>query len=32
MEVKNGTGLTKTEPKRHPVKYTRNSGRRRSRV
>jgi excinuclease ABC subunit B len=32
MEVKNGTGLTKVEPKRRPVKYTRNSGRRRSRV
>ncbi|MEY2556093.1 MAG: excinuclease subunit [Verrucomicrobiota bacterium] len=32
MEVKNGTGLTKIEPKRRPVKYTRNSGRRRSRV
>ena len=31
MEVKSGTGLTKIEPKR-PVKYTRNSGRRRSRV
>jgi excinuclease ABC subunit B len=32
MEVKNGTDLTKIEPKRRPVKYTRNSGRRRSRV
>ena len=32
MEVKSGTGLTKIEPKRQPVKYTRNSGRRRSRV
>jgi excinuclease ABC subunit B len=32
MEVKNGTGLSKIEPKRRPVKYTRNSGRRRSRV
>ena len=32
MEVKNGTGLTKIEPKRRAVKYTRNSGRRRSRV
>jgi excinuclease ABC subunit B len=32
MEVKNGTGLTKIEPKRRPLKYTRNSGRRRSRV
>jgi excinuclease ABC subunit B len=32
MEVKNGTGISKIEPKRRPVKYTRNSGRRRSRV
>jgi len=32
MEVKSGTGLTKIEPKRRPVKYTGNSGRRRSRV
>ena len=32
MEVKSGTGLTKIEPKRRPVKYTRNAGRRRSRV
>jgi len=32
MEVKSGTGLTKIEPKRRAVKYTRNSGRRRSRV
>src|SRR6202011_1376599 len=32
MEVKSGTGLTKIEPTRRPVKYTRNSGRRRSRV
>src|SRR5207244_820443 len=32
MEVKSGTGLTKIEPKRRPVKYTRNHGRRRSRV
>jgi excinuclease ABC subunit B len=32
MEVKSGTGLNKIEPKRRPVKYTRNSGRRRSRV
>ena len=32
MEVKSGTGLTKIEPKRKPVKYSRNSGRRRSRV
>ncbi len=28
MEVKSGTGLNKIEPKRRPVKYTRNSGRR----
>ena len=32
MEVKSGTGLTKIEPKRRTVKYSRNSGRRRSRV
>jgi len=32
MEVKSGTGLQKIEPKRKPVKYTRGSGRRRSRV
>ena len=32
MEVKSGTGLTKIEPKRRPAKYTRGSGRRRSRV
>ncbi len=34
MEVKSGAGLTKIEPKRSPrrLKYTRNSGRRRSRV
>ena len=32
MEVKSGTGLAKIEPKRRPVRYTRNSGRRRSRV
>jgi excinuclease ABC subunit B len=32
MEVKNGTGLAKIEPKRRPIKYTRNAGRRRSRV
>src|SRR6516164_9230605 len=32
MEVKSGTGITKIERKRRPVKYTRNSGRRRSRV
>jgi excinuclease ABC subunit B len=32
MEVKNGAGLAKIEPKRRPIKYSRNSGRRRSRV
>jgi excinuclease ABC subunit B len=32
MEVKNGAGITKIEPRRRPVKYSRNSGRRRSRV
>jgi excinuclease ABC subunit B len=32
MEVKSGAGITKIEPKRRPVKYSRNSGRRRSRV
>ena len=32
MEVKSGTGLDKIEPKRRPIKYTRNAGRRRSRV
>jgi excinuclease ABC subunit B len=32
MEVKSGSGLTKIEAKRKPVKYRRNSGRRRSRV
>ena len=32
MEVKSGSGLSKIEPRRRPVKYTRNSGRRRSRV
>jgi excinuclease ABC subunit B len=32
MEVKNGTGLAKIEPKRRPVKYSRNARRRRSRV
>ncbi|MEY2491525.1 MAG: excinuclease subunit [Verrucomicrobiota bacterium] len=32
MEVKSGTGLSKIEPKRRPLKYTRNNGRRRSRV
>src|SRR5205823_431626 len=26
MEVKSGTGLTRIEPKRRPVKYTRNNG------
>jgi len=31
-EVKSGTGLSKIEPKRRPVRYTRNNGRRRSRV
>jgi len=32
MEVKSGAGISKIEPKRRPVKYTRNSSRRRSRV
>jgi excinuclease ABC subunit B len=32
MEVKSGAGLTKIEPKRRPVKYSRSAGRRRSRV
>jgi excinuclease ABC subunit B len=32
MEVKNGVGITKIEPRRRPVKYSRNAGRRRSRV
>jgi excinuclease ABC subunit B len=32
MEVKSGAGTDKIEPKRRPVKYTRNAGRRRSRV
>jgi excinuclease ABC subunit B len=32
MEVKSGTGISKIEPKRKPVKYSRNAGRRRSRV
>ncbi len=32
MEVKSGTGLTRIEPKRKPVKYTRAASRRRSRV
>jgi excinuclease ABC subunit B len=32
MEVKSGAGISKIEPKRRPVKYSRNAGRRRSRV
>jgi excinuclease ABC subunit B len=32
MEVKDGAGISKIEPKRRRVKYTRNAGRRRSRV
>jgi excinuclease ABC subunit B len=32
LEVKSGAGIDKIEPKRRPVKYSRNSGRRRSRV
>ena len=32
MEVKSGAGIAKIEPKRRPVKYSRNAGRRRSRV
>jgi excinuclease ABC subunit B len=32
MEVKSGAGIAKIEPKRRLVKYTRNAGRRRSRV
>jgi excinuclease ABC subunit B len=32
MEVKNGAGITKIEPRRRPVKYARNAGRRRSRI
>jgi excinuclease ABC subunit B len=32
MEVKSGVGISKIEPKRRPIKYTRNAGRRRSRV
>jgi len=33
MEVKGGTGISKIEPKRRPVKYSRRgTGRRRSRV
>lgn len=31
-EVKTGSGLAKIEPRRRPAKYTRNNGRRRSRV
>jgi len=32
MEVKSGVGIAKIEPKRRPVRYTRSSARRRSRV
>jgi len=32
MEVKSGAGIDKIEPKRRPIKYVRNAGRRRSRV
>src|SRR5437764_3225122 len=32
MEVKSGAGIAKIEPKRRPLKYTRSTGRRRSRV
>jgi excinuclease ABC subunit B len=32
MEVKSGTGISKIEPKRRPIRYARNAGRRRSRV
>jgi len=32
LEVKSGAGISKIEPKRRAVKYTRNAGRRRSRV
>jgi excinuclease ABC subunit B len=32
IEVKSGAGITKVQPKRRPVKYTRNASRRRSRV
>ena len=32
MEVKSGAGITRIEPKRRSVKYSRNAGRRRSRV
>jgi excinuclease ABC subunit B len=32
MEVRSGTGIDKIEPKRRPIRYSRNAGRRRSRV
>jgi excinuclease ABC subunit B len=32
VEVKTGAGINKIEPKKRPVKYSRNAGRRRSRV
>jgi excinuclease ABC subunit B len=32
MEVRSGTGLTKIEPRRRAIRYSRNAGRRRSRV
>jgi excinuclease ABC subunit B len=32
MEVKSGAGISKIEPKKRPVKYSRNTGRRRLRV
>ncbi len=32
MEVRSGAGIDKIEPKRRPMRYTRNAGRRRSRV
>jgi len=32
MEVKSGAGISKIEPKRRLIKYTRNAGRRRSRL
>jgi excinuclease ABC subunit B len=32
MEVKKGAGISKIEPRRRPMKYSRNAGRRRSRV
>jgi len=32
MEVKSGSGLSKIEPKRRRITYSRNAGRRRSRV